>query len=653
MKTSTPAFLLPMALAVIFSLSDLSLSIASSSESSFLRGNNIQSDDIEANHRNAIHPNKAKTRGRLLQMITTPPPAVPPGQWVNLGPPMEGDNIFDGFGSSLVTSKDGSLIAVGAPLNDENGSESGHVKFFRYFEGNSMWIPVGENIVGDFKGDRSGFAMDMSGDGDVVVIGSFRNSRYNHLGGQVRIFRNINGEWVQEGDLYGTVDDGFFGYTVAISRDGKKIIAGAPKIGDGLVRVFEYREVSSDGNPKWDQIGGDIKAPGASFGSENFGHSVGMNEDGNIIAVGAIYFDNGDIYNPPGLVRVYKYSADGQFVQQGQNLVGDNGYDSFGWSIALSGDGKKVIVGSPKSISGSAFIYRFNEENKWDQAGGVITGEAPYGDEAGSSVAISDDGDIVVVGSNRNRDAGDDAGHVRVFRFIEEQWVQQGQTLISRAPGAKFGESVAISPDGKRVIVGAPQTADGIGGYVQVYSFQDATSSPTSTPTTAHTHTPTATPTTTPTHIPTTTPTSTPTVAPTPEPSTSTPTNAPTPYTSSPPTTGDVTSYAFCSDSPLMFMVQGIPRCCKWVARNPTERCDEMWGKGAGLDISIKTHCPETCGSCSEVGCSDTVGMFTVDDHDNIECCWLDSLSISHKQDLCFEDRIYSTCPETCDFCAD
>lgn len=52
--------------------------------------------------------------------------------WSQLGADIDGEIAGDQFGhsASVSLSKDGSIIAVGAPYNDENGGSAGHVKVF-------------------------------------------------------------------------------------------------------------------------------------------------------------------------------------------------------------------------------------------------------------------------------------------------------------------------------------------------------------------------------------------------------------------------------------------------------------------------------------------------------------------------------------------
>ncbi len=77
-----------------------------------------------------------------------------------------------------------------------------------------------------------------------------------------------------------------------------------------------------------------------------------------------------------------------------------------------------------------------------------------------------------------------------------------------------------------------------------------------------------------------------------------------------------------------------------------------MWGKGAQLDVDVKSHCSKSCAVCDDFACVDTVGKFVLDDDDK-ECSWLDSLDELERQELCSERRMHMTCQNTCGFCSE
>jgi hypothetical protein len=52
--------------------------------------------------------------------------------WDQLGQDIDGEAGNDNSGYSVSLSSDGTIVAIGAPLNDDNGSYSGHVRVYKY-----------------------------------------------------------------------------------------------------------------------------------------------------------------------------------------------------------------------------------------------------------------------------------------------------------------------------------------------------------------------------------------------------------------------------------------------------------------------------------------------------------------------------------------
>mmetsp|Transcript_266 Transcript_266/g.745 ORF Transcript_266/g.745 Transcript_266/m.745 type:complete len:483 (-) Transcript_266:123-1571(-) len=171
--------------------------------------------------------------------------------------------------------------------------------------------------------------------------------------------------------------------------------------------------------------------------------STSLSADGTILAVGGTEEDGSpDIYVPccrgeeekceyyDGRVRVYRFDDDdndggGNWTLLGQVLLGDRLLrDDFGKSVSLSRDGMRLTVGVPGSDAGGAGsgtvrVYWYDaESNEWLPLGGegIIVG-SESGEGFGSSVALSADGNRVVVGAPKNRAGGIDAGRVSVFEL--------------------------------------------------------------------------------------------------------------------------------------------------------------------------------------------------------------------------------------------
>ena len=94
-------------------------------------------------------------------------------------------------------SSDGTIVAIGAPYNDGNGSNSGHVRVYEY--SGSSWSQLGADINGEAAGDYSGYSVSLSSDGTIVAIGAYGNDGNGSNSGHVRVYSTWNGSWTQLG----------------------------------------------------------------------------------------------------------------------------------------------------------------------------------------------------------------------------------------------------------------------------------------------------------------------------------------------------------------------------------------------------------------------------------------------------------------------
>ena len=62
--------------------------------------------------------------------------------------------------------EDGKTVAIGAPYNDDNGSDSGHVRVYNLV--GREWQQVGQDIDGEAADDASGWSVSLSADGRTL-----------------------------------------------------------------------------------------------------------------------------------------------------------------------------------------------------------------------------------------------------------------------------------------------------------------------------------------------------------------------------------------------------------------------------------------------------------------------------------------------------
>ena len=122
----------------------------------------------------------------LISIPSSAPKASAEAFISQLGADIDGEAAEDAFGSAVALSSDGSRVAIGAYLNDGNGTNAGQVRIYDY--NGSSWTQVGVDIDGEAAEDRFGFSVALSRDGSRVANGAVWNDGTGNNAGHVRIF---------------------------------------------------------------------------------------------------------------------------------------------------------------------------------------------------------------------------------------------------------------------------------------------------------------------------------------------------------------------------------------------------------------------------------------------------------------------------------
>ena len=241
--------------------------------------------------------------------------------WKQIGQDIDGEAASDNSGKSVSLSSDGRTVAIGAPVNDGNGEDSGHVRVYQMDEDSSSWKQLGQDIDGEAAGDWSGADqslslsadgsncyVSLSADGKIVAIGAQYNNGNGDEAGHVRVYQidDSSSSWKQLGqDIDGESAGDQSGRSLSLSDDGKTLAIGANGNSDngkysGHVRIYHMDETGSS----WKQIGQDIDGEAAY---DNSGYSVSLSADGRTVAIGSIW--NNDNGEKSGHVRVFEQVA--------------------------------------------------------------------------------------------------------------------------------------------------------------------------------------------------------------------------------------------------------------------------------------------------------------------------------------------------------
>lgn len=393
---------------------------------------------------------------------------------IQIGSDISGEEAKDEFGTSVSLSSDGSIVAVGGPNNDGNSAYSGHVRI--YVNNNGAWEQIGSDIDGETSSEDFGKSVSLSSDGSIVAIGAPNKDVNGTNSGHVRIYQNESGTWTLIGSIDGATAGDKFGVDVSLSADGSVVAIGGPNndvngTDSGHVRV--YRNNSGT----WTQIGTDIY--GVAAGGK-FGINVRLSSDGSILAIADTDTDGNSVISSH--VRVYRNTSGtwtqigadidsklaGNFTESRKSLS----------SLSLSSDGTIIAIGSVQNNSGGTHldyvsIYR-NTNGAWEKIGSDIGGEAT-GDQFGRSVSLSSDGNTVAIGGPWNTPSAGvtHSGHVRIYQNKSGVWTQMGPDIDGRVTNNLLGASVSLSSDGSTVAIGGPDNNgyDNHLGHVRIFNL--------------------------------------------------------------------------------------------------------------------------------------------------------------------------------------
>lgn len=366
----------------------------------------------------------------------------------------------DQSGSSVSVSSDGNIVALGAPTNSENGDRSGMVRIHKNLGG--VWTQIGDDINGAAALDFFGKSVSLSMDGSILAVGANPIADSDPSPAYVRIYQNIDGAWSQIGsDINGDSGDDQFGFSLSLSSDGNIVAVGA-RLNDANGLLSGHVRIYENLNGIWTQIGSDIDGENQF---DQSGYSVSLSSDGSIVAIGA----PGNSANGfgSGHVRIYE-NIDGTWTQIGSDIDSEADGDAFGTSISLSSDGSILAIGAPENSengfwSGHVRIYE-NIDDTWTQIGDDIDGETSY-DQFGTSVNLSANGSIVAIGAILGN--SNNTGSASIYENVGGVWTQIGSDINGETTNDHFGSCISISSDGSIVAIGAPYNSDS--GHVRVY----------------------------------------------------------------------------------------------------------------------------------------------------------------------------------------
>ncbi len=399
------------------------------------------------------------------------------GGWAPAAKLLAGDGAAgDAFGTAVAGA--GAMIVIGAPGDDDKGSNSGSGYVYRRTGG--AWVRAAKIRASDgAAGDALATAVHLSE--GRAVLGAFADDDAGNSSGSAYIVPGLddcNGNNVLDlcdlaaGTSLDTNNDGvpdecvpapctaaeadtvrandgsagdWFGSSVALS--GRRGVIGA-WLDDDFDIATGSAYVVDIGRPRAAQRAKLTAADPVS--ADWFGFAVAI--DGDVAVVGA--YGNDDRGPQAGAAYVFRLSGS-TWVQEAKLRASDGQPgDFFGFAVAVSGD--VVVVGAfgdddRGTNAGSAYVFRYTAGG-WSQETKLLASDGLVGDEYGAAVAVS--GPIILIGAREDDNNGSSSGTVYAYRHNGLTWTDERRILASDgAAGDRFGWALAL--DGTRAIIGA------------------------------------------------------------------------------------------------------------------------------------------------------------------------------------------------------
>ncbi len=328
-----------------------------------------------------------------------------------------------------------STLVVGAPKDDDAGSESGSVYVYDRVPGSSWQYR--QKVIGFDSSQYDFFGCSVSVDGPILAVGAFGEDEIGIDGGAVYVFeRSEDGRWSAGQKLLAPDGESQDRFGFSVSVYGNLLVASSRDDDDsgtnsGAAHIFERSELG-----EW--------LPQAKLVPPNgsprayFGWSVALH--GDVLVVGA----KGDDEGGTDMGAIYVYQKSGGSWGLSQKIVPDDGsnYDGFGSSVDF--DGASIVVGSPNRDgaafdAGAIYLYR-SSGSSWAHSKTFMALDPDGDDRFGSDVSVL--GNRVAAIGLRAGDT-DTVGHL----FEESApgvWVDEID-LFEDGVSALSGRSVALS----------------------------------------------------------------------------------------------------------------------------------------------------------------------------------------------------------------
>jgi hypothetical protein len=300
-----------------------------------------------------------------------------------------------------------------------------------------------------------GWAVATDADGATAAAGAWarRSPSGVEAAGAIYVFSRSGGGggYVLQQEIFAAEgssgNNAYFGWSVALSRDGLTLVGGAPgdALGTGAVLVFERASLAAN-------FSRTARFAAVAGSQSQLGTAVALS--GNGVSFAATSYE-------PAVLVFQRAPAGGWALLQ--RLVAGTLDDLFGSALAFSDDASALLVGAMGKYAEAGAAYLFERPAaSWapfpDEPLCELTrtdGGAAAGEQLGGALALSATGLDAVLGAAQAQP--DEVGVALHFaRPARGALFAQRQVLAAPQFFANFGADLTLSADGQVLAVGAP-----------------------------------------------------------------------------------------------------------------------------------------------------------------------------------------------------
>jgi sugar lactone lactonase YvrE len=289
-----------------------------------------------------------------------------------------------------------------------------------------------------------------SSDGKLLFIGE---NYVPYITGRVLVYSKQNA-WFNSSSINDQVDrNSAFGLSMIISPDGNTLYVGYEDY--HYVNVFSY----INGSWSFNYL---ISLPQSlyeEYQNPIFGRSIAISPNGLNLFISAVGYNNED-----GIIQIYtKLNEEWNTTSTIICPVEIQGiYGHFGKSIAISPDGSTLYIAGGNNV----YIYTYSN-GVWSTSSyiqcpdsllayGGYGGYGGYSSSFGNSLAISPDGSILLIGAPGVNNAD---GIIQIYTYVNESWTTTSSSTIicpaqEQGQYIQFGQSMAFTPDSNYLFIG-------------------------------------------------------------------------------------------------------------------------------------------------------------------------------------------------------